>query len=156
MLISVYPKYGDHPHIKVLFPFRMPKKRFWKPKRSRGGPVAHAALSWWPRGRNPARLWVPRTARSCWERRGKCLWGKSSPQPRPCPAPARRDGHPRDREHPERQPWRGGSSARPCPSSSSGCIPQHPLRSPAASGAARRILGSFLGLQRPLLRHGLN
>lgn len=84
-------KAGDHPHVQVLFPFRMSRKRAWKPKRSLGGPVAHAALSWWPRDRNPARVWAPRTARSCWERVGKKnLGGKSSPPASACPLPGPR------------------------------------------------------------------
>lgn len=125
-------KAGDHPHVQVLFPFRMSRKRAWKPKRSLGGPVAHAALSWWPRDRNPERVWAPRTARSCWERVGKKnLGGKSSPPASACPLPGPRmpRRHPWDRDHPE------GSTSHPCPTSRSACIPQNPLLSPGSGGS---------------------
>lgn len=154
-------KAGDHPHVQVLFPFRMSRKRAWKPKRSLGGPVAHAALSWWPRDRNLARVRAPRTARSCWERVGKNLGGKSSPPASACPLPGPKmprraplgQGPPRGEHFPIPVQPQGAPASRRILSSALGAAG---AAGSGGSGAARRILGSFLGLQRPLLRHGQN
>lgn len=154
-------KAGDHPHVQVFFPFRMSRKRAWKPKRSLGGPVAHAALSWWPRDRNPARVRAPRTARSCWERVGKKPRRKIITSSLRL-SPAR----PQDAETGTLGTGTTQRGALPIPVQPQGAPASRRIRSSAlgaagaagsgGSGAARRILGSFLGLQRPLLRHGQN